>query len=154
MTDNVTSAGQPGRLAALWSVLANWRDWSLPVKLAAVTLVPVIFAIVLGAMQITDQIDKAGSYRAGGPAGRGQRRAALADRVACSASAPRRVVLLAARASDIEPETVDERRATDAARASLMRAAGRVTLDDGVTAAALRRRRQVARRAARHPRSR
>jgi signal transduction histidine kinase len=121
-------------LAALWSVLANWRDWNLPVKLAAVTLVPVIFAIVLGAMQITDQIDKASSYR------RVDRLVVVNAELRTLIESLQRertagVVLLAARAVDIEPETADERRATDAARAGFVRAAGRVTLDEEITSA-------------------
>ena len=76
MTENVTQpvSGQPdgrdsgdeeheSRLTALLTVLASWRDWNLPVKLAAVTVVPIVFAIVLGAMQIADQVDRADSYK-------------------------------------------------------------------------------------------
>ncbi|MGH3628881.1 MAG: sensor histidine kinase, partial [Sciscionella sp.] len=40
----------------------GWRNWSLPVKLAAVTLVPVLFAVVLGALQISAQVGSAGQY--------------------------------------------------------------------------------------------
>ncbi|HET9140142.1 nitrate- and nitrite sensing domain-containing protein [Actinophytocola sp.] len=53
----------PGREPSLLRLLLNWRDWNIPTKLAAVTLVPVVFAIVLGAMQIGDQVDRADSYR-------------------------------------------------------------------------------------------
>ncbi|HEY7591680.1 MAG TPA: nitrate- and nitrite sensing domain-containing protein [Actinophytocola sp.] len=135
MTDNVTSTGQPGRLAALWSVLANWRDWNLPIKLAAVTLVPVVFAIVLGAMQISDQIDEAAAYR------RVDRLVAVNSELRTLIQSLQRerttgVVLIAAGAADIEPETAGERAASDAARAGFLRAAGRVTLDEEVTAAA------------------
>ncbi|MBC6447832.1 sensor histidine kinase [Actinokineospora xionganensis] len=52
------SRSTPGR-----SVLRQWRDWRIPVKLAAVTLVPAVFAIVLGALQIGSQIDRADTYR-------------------------------------------------------------------------------------------
>src|SRR5437016_3877924 len=51
------------RAPSVIRLLLYWRDWSLPAKLAAVTLVPVVFAIVLGAMQIAGQVDRAGSYR-------------------------------------------------------------------------------------------
>ncbi len=134
MTDNVTRTGEPGRLSALWSVLANWRDWNLPVKLAAVTLVPVIFAIVLGAMQISDQIDKAGSYR------RVDRLVVVNSELGRLIESLQRertagVVLLAARAADIGPATADAHDGTDKARDGFARAAARVTLDEEITAA-------------------
>jgi signal transduction histidine kinase len=116
----------------LWSVLANWRDWNLPVKLAAVTLVPVIFAIVLGAMQIADQVDQAASYR------RVDRLVVVNEELRTLVAALQKertagVVLLAARAADIEPELADEQRATNSARDGFTRAAGRVTLDEQIT---------------------
>ncbi|MGP4021054.1 nitrate- and nitrite sensing domain-containing protein [Saccharopolyspora sp. 5N708] len=53
------SAGEAGRtrFRAL-----QWRNWSLPTKLAAVVLVPVIFAITLGIGQIRWQVDQAAEY--------------------------------------------------------------------------------------------
>jgi hypothetical protein len=115
------------RWSALLSVLANWRDWNIPVKLAAVTLVPVVFAIVLGTMQISDQVDKAAAYR------RVDRLVVvnekLRDLVATlQAERGSAGVLLAARASDVAPQLADEYRATDDARAAFLRATGRVTL--------------------------
>nr|WP_228046233.1 nitrate- and nitrite sensing domain-containing protein [Saccharopolyspora sp. HNM0983] len=41
----------------------QWRNWPLPTKLAAVVLVPLIFAITLGVGQIGWQVDQAGEYR-------------------------------------------------------------------------------------------
>jgi signal transduction histidine kinase len=41
----------------------QWRNWSLLTKLAAVVLVPVIFAITLGVGQIRWQVDQAEEYR-------------------------------------------------------------------------------------------
>ncbi|MFC5064890.1 nitrate- and nitrite sensing domain-containing protein, partial [Actinomycetospora atypica] len=38
------------------------RNWSLPVKLAAVLLVPTLFVITLGVLRIVEQTDKASSY--------------------------------------------------------------------------------------------
>jgi signal transduction histidine kinase len=118
----------------LWSVLANWRDWNLPTKLAAVTLVPVIFAVVLGAMQISDQIDKAGSYR------RVDRLVVVNAELRTLIEALQRertagVVLLADRSAAVAADTADERRTTDAARTGFVRAAERVTLDEEITAA-------------------
>ncbi|OLR94723.1 hypothetical protein BJP25_10915 [Actinokineospora bangkokensis] len=43
--------------------MTRWRDWGIPVKLGAVILVPVAFAVVLGALRISDQVERADSYR-------------------------------------------------------------------------------------------
>ena len=42
--------------------LLQWRNWSLPTKLAAVVLVPVIFAITLGVGQIQWQVEQSDDY--------------------------------------------------------------------------------------------
>ncbi|MFI0463187.1 nitrate- and nitrite sensing domain-containing protein [Saccharopolyspora sp. 5N102] len=42
--------------------VVQWRNWSLPTKLGAVVLVPVIFAITLGIGQIRWQVDRAAEY--------------------------------------------------------------------------------------------
>jgi signal transduction histidine kinase len=125
------------RLSALWSVLAHWRDWNLPVKLAAVTLVPVIFAIVLGAMQIADQVDRAGSYR------QVDRLVVVNQELRGLLAGLQRersdgTMLLASRAPDIAAQLADERDAVDAATGEFVRAAGRVTLDHDITAARYR----------------
>ncbi|MFI7680648.1 nitrate- and nitrite sensing domain-containing protein [Actinophytocola sp. NPDC049390] len=122
------------RWSTLVSVLANWRDWNIPVKLAAVTLVPVVFAIVLGTMQISDQVDKASSYR------RVDRLVVVNEELRGLVGALQRErgaasVLLSARAEDAVARMADERRATDAAQAAFLRAAGRVTLDHEAAAA-------------------
>lgn len=44
------------------AVLA-WRDWKLPVKLAAVTLVPIVLAIALGVSVLTSTSESSASYR-------------------------------------------------------------------------------------------
>lgn len=43
--------------------LLAWRDWKLPVKLAAVTLVPLVIAVVLGASTLSSQIARSDSYQ-------------------------------------------------------------------------------------------
>ncbi|MBB5153746.1 sensor histidine kinase [Saccharopolyspora phatthalungensis] len=53
------SAGGFGRAR---DALVQWRNWSLPTKLAAVVLVPVIFAITLGVGQIRWQVEQAAEY--------------------------------------------------------------------------------------------
>ncbi len=130
-----SSADEPqSRLSALWSVLAHWRDWNLPVKLAAVTLVPVIFAIVLGAMQIADQVDRAASYR------QVDRLVVVNQELRGLLAGLQRersdgAVLLASRAPDIAAQLADERSTVDAARDELINAAGQITLDHEITAA-------------------
>ncbi|PKW14083.1 nitrate- and nitrite sensing domain-containing protein [Saccharopolyspora spinosa] len=51
-----------GRFGRTRDTVVQWRNWSLPTKLAAVVLVPVIFAITLGIGQIRWQVDKAAEY--------------------------------------------------------------------------------------------
>jgi signal transduction histidine kinase len=45
-----------------WATLAEWRNWRLPVKVAAVLAVPAVAAIVLGAVQIHGDVSSANSY--------------------------------------------------------------------------------------------
>ncbi|HEX5403112.1 MAG TPA: nitrate- and nitrite sensing domain-containing protein [Pseudonocardiaceae bacterium] len=45
-----------------WSVFAQWRNWRLPVKVAAVLAVPAIAAVTLGAVQIHGDITNASTY--------------------------------------------------------------------------------------------
>ncbi|WP_034272317.1 sensor histidine kinase [Haloechinothrix halophila] len=57
---------EPGRGASWRSWLGKllaWRDWKLPVKLAAVTLVPLVIAVVLGASTLSSQISRSDSYQ-------------------------------------------------------------------------------------------
>jgi signal transduction histidine kinase len=122
------------RWSALLSVLANWRDWNIPVKLAAVTLVPVVFAVVLGTMQISDQVDKASAYR------RVDRLVVVNEKLrdlvaALQAERGAAGVLLASRAGDVVAQLADERRDTYHARVDFLRATGRVTLDQEAGAA-------------------
>ncbi|HEY0806765.1 MAG TPA: nitrate- and nitrite sensing domain-containing protein [Pseudonocardiaceae bacterium] len=46
----------------MWESLAEWRNWRLPVKVAAVLVVPVIAAVALGAIQIRSDIGRANSF--------------------------------------------------------------------------------------------
>jgi signal transduction histidine kinase len=118
----------------LLRLLSNWRDWNIPAKLAAVTLVPVVFAIVLGAMQIGDQVRRADAYR-------------QADRLITAGEALRslvnalqreRTLTTAALAATQPPPTTavaGEQRSTDAAREVFLRAARRATFHNEVTSA-------------------
>jgi signal transduction histidine kinase len=42
--------------------ITRWRNWRLPVKITAVVLVPMVFALVLGVLQIRGQIHQANEY--------------------------------------------------------------------------------------------
>ncbi|MEQ0557459.1 nitrate- and nitrite sensing domain-containing protein [Amycolatopsis sp. NEAU-NG30] len=48
---------------AAWQALVRWRDWSLPVKLSAVTVVPIVLALVLGITTIAAQVGRSGEYQ-------------------------------------------------------------------------------------------
>ncbi|MEV6827817.1 nitrate- and nitrite sensing domain-containing protein [Amycolatopsis sp. NPDC051102] len=48
---------------AVWRALVQWRDWSLPVKLSAVTVVPIVLALVLGSTTIAAQVGRSGEYQ-------------------------------------------------------------------------------------------
>ncbi|MEV4054204.1 nitrate- and nitrite sensing domain-containing protein [Amycolatopsis sp. NPDC049688] len=48
---------------AVWRALVQWRDWSLPVKLSAVTVVPIVLALVLGITTIAAQVGRSGEYQ-------------------------------------------------------------------------------------------
>jgi signal transduction histidine kinase len=46
----------------VWSSVSDWRNWRLPVKLAAVLAVPVLVAVVAGVLQIRSYVESANSY--------------------------------------------------------------------------------------------
>ncbi|MFD2396138.1 nitrate- and nitrite sensing domain-containing protein [Prauserella oleivorans] len=54
--------GTPPPKPSKWRALARWRDWSLPAKLGAVTLVPIVLALVLGGTTLAGRIDSADRY--------------------------------------------------------------------------------------------
>ncbi|TWE22130.1 sensor histidine kinase [Prauserella muralis] len=45
-----------------WRALTRWRDWSLPVKLGAVTLIPIVIALVLGGLTFSNQLERSDRY--------------------------------------------------------------------------------------------
>ena len=118
-------------------LLLSWRNWNIPTKLTAVTLVPVVFAIVLGAMQIADQVGQAESYR-------------QVDRLVAVNAQLRPLVgalqqertattaMLAAgpvNPAMLNKELADERQSVDVARTALMRAAHRARFHNEITSA-------------------
>ncbi|KZB84481.1 sensor histidine kinase [Amycolatopsis regifaucium] len=54
---------RPSRWATGWRALVRWRDWSLPVKLSAVTLVPILIALALGIATIASQVGRSDGYQ-------------------------------------------------------------------------------------------
>ncbi|WP_235921531.1 sensor histidine kinase [Lentzea tibetensis] len=48
--------------ARSWRKISDWRNWRLPVKLAAVLLVPVSVAVGAGVLQIAGYVDRSNSY--------------------------------------------------------------------------------------------
>ncbi|WP_326951467.1 nitrate- and nitrite sensing domain-containing protein [Amycolatopsis sp. NBC_01307] len=48
---------------AVLQALVRWRDWSLPVKLSAVTVVPIVLAMVLGITTIAGQVGRSDDYQ-------------------------------------------------------------------------------------------
>ncbi|MFD4674545.1 nitrate- and nitrite sensing domain-containing protein [Lentzea sp. NPDC058450] len=111
----------------MFKSLANWRNWRLPVKLAAVLIVPVTIAVGAGVVLINSQIERADSYA------ELQRlvkvRAALIP-VIEGVQAERRIV-----AEGVGPEALAEQsKRTDDARAVLRDQIGRTSLSEVVTA--------------------
>ncbi|WIX93311.1 nitrate- and nitrite sensing domain-containing protein [Amycolatopsis sp. DG1A-15b] len=56
-------APRRSRGKAVWRALVQWRDWSLPVKLSAVTVVPIVLALVLGVATIAAQVGRSDDYQ-------------------------------------------------------------------------------------------
>ncbi|HVV10162.1 nitrate- and nitrite sensing domain-containing protein [Amycolatopsis sp.] len=54
--------GQQPKRPSKWRAAARWRDWRLSVKLAAVTLVPIVIALVLGGITISNQVSRNNDY--------------------------------------------------------------------------------------------
>ncbi|EHR62135.1 nitrate- and nitrite sensing domain-containing protein [Saccharomonospora cyanea] len=54
--------GEEDRPRSRWRAALRWRDWNLPLKLGAVTLIPIVIAVVLGAITLGNQIGRADQY--------------------------------------------------------------------------------------------
>ncbi|WP_116101194.1 nitrate- and nitrite sensing domain-containing protein [Amycolatopsis thermalba] len=54
--------GQQPEEPSKWATLTRWRDWRLSAKLAAVSLVPIVVALVLGGITIGNQVERSGNY--------------------------------------------------------------------------------------------
>ena len=125
------------RAPSVWALLLSWRNWNIPTKLTAVTLVPVVFAIVLGAMQIADQVARAEAYR------QVDRLVAVNEQLrplvgALQQERTATTALLAAGQANIaalSKELADEQHNTDVGRTALLRAARRATFHNEITSA-------------------
>jgi signal transduction histidine kinase len=115
--------------------ILRWRDWHLRTKLAAVTLVPLVFVVALGAVQIHGQVDRAESYR------RVDRLVALSDQLRHTVGGLQQeraesAKLLVAGAADPGAELRQEYQATDVNWSAMSRAAETVTFVTPVAAEA------------------
>ncbi|MBP2324162.1 signal transduction histidine kinase [Kibdelosporangium banguiense] len=106
--------------------ILRWRDWHLRTKLAAVTLVPLVFVVALGAVQIHGQVARAESYR------RVDRLVALSDQLRHTIGGLQQeraesARLLVAGVADPGAELRQEYQATDVNWAAMSRAAESVS---------------------------
>ncbi|MGX7828466.1 nitrate- and nitrite sensing domain-containing protein [Actinokineospora sp. 24-640] len=62
MTVAALEVDQQKRGRPSWTAVADWRNWRLPVKLAAVLVVPVLVAIGAGALQIQGYVARSANY--------------------------------------------------------------------------------------------
>ncbi|UOX93320.1 nitrate- and nitrite sensing domain-containing protein [Amycolatopsis sp. FBCC-B4732] len=121
---------------ALWHALVHWRDWSLPVKLSAVTVVPIVIALVLGITTIAAQVGRSDEYQ------RLDRLVALGGQVrALTGALQQERTVTAAMLTDGTvggtPELAAARKATDAAVGPFTAAQSRAAaIEPGVAGAA------------------
>ncbi|XHU13147.1 nitrate- and nitrite sensing domain-containing protein [Amycolatopsis sp. WGS_07] len=116
------------RWSSGWRSALRWRDWSLPVKLSAVTLVPIVLALVLGITAIAGQVSRSSDYQ------RIDRLVALSTQLRALTDGLQRertqtAAQLTAGTSGVTPELKAARAATDAAVAPFTEAAARVGAD-------------------------
>jgi signal transduction histidine kinase len=111
----------------MFNALVNWRNWRLPVKLAAVLIVPVFIAVGVGVLQIRSHMERAESYA------ELQRlvkvRAALIP-VIEGVQAERRIIAEGSGQQALQEQV----RRTDESRTALREQVGRTSLSDVVTA--------------------
>ncbi|WP_037356271.1 sensor histidine kinase [Amycolatopsis orientalis] len=116
------------RWSSGWRAALRWRDWSLPVKLSAVTIVPIVLALVLGITAIAGQVSRSSDYQ------RIDRLVALSTQLRALTDGLQRertqtASQLIAGTSGVTPELKAARAATDAAVAPFTEAAARVGAD-------------------------
>ncbi|MTD58961.1 nitrate- and nitrite sensing domain-containing protein [Amycolatopsis pithecellobii] len=126
--------GQQPRRPSKWRAISRWRDWRLSVKLAAVTLIPILIALVLGGITISNQVQRSGDYE------RINRLVVLSTDVRALVDAlqqerTRTAALLTQGTVGSSPELDAARAATDRALKPLSADTGRVTEVDTAVAA-------------------
>ncbi|HWD04969.1 MAG TPA: nitrate- and nitrite sensing domain-containing protein [Amycolatopsis sp.] len=115
---------RPSRSSS-WRAALRWRDWSIPVKLAAVTLVPIVLALVLGVTAIVGQVSRSGDYeRIDKLVGLSTQLRKLTDDLQKERTLT--AAQLAMGASGVSPDLKSARAATDAAIDPFLTAANRV----------------------------
>lgn len=126
--------GQQPRRPAKWRAITRWRDWSISVKLAAVTLVPIVIALVLGGITISNQVQRSTDFE------RIDRLVVLSTDVRALVDAlqqerTRTAALLTQGTVGSSPELDAARAATDTALKPLATDTARVTQVDNAVAA-------------------
>ncbi|SEP34627.1 sensor histidine kinase [Amycolatopsis saalfeldensis] len=119
-----------------WRAVLGWRDWSLAVKLSAVTLVPIVLAVVLGVTAIVGQVSRSDDY------GRIDRLVGLSTQLRALTDGLQRERTLTAQqliagSAGVTPELKAARAATDAAVDPFTTAAGRVGGDESSVSGAV-----------------
>ncbi|MEU4668670.1 nitrate- and nitrite sensing domain-containing protein [Amycolatopsis sp. NPDC023774] len=108
-----------------WRAALRWRDWSIPVKLSAVTLVPIVLALVLGITAIAGQVSRSDDYeRIDKLVGLSTQLRKLTDGLQKERTLT--AAQLTAGAAGVTPELKAARAATDAAVEPFITAANRV----------------------------
>jgi signal transduction histidine kinase len=119
-----------------WRAVLGWRDWSLAVKLSAVTLVPIVLAVVLGVTAIVGQVGRSDDYeRIDRLVGLSTQLRALTDGLQHERTLTAQQLI--AGSAGVTPELKAARAATDAAVDPFTTAAGRVGADESSVSGAV-----------------
>jgi signal transduction histidine kinase len=114
----------------------GWRDWSLAVKLSAVTLVPIVLAIVLGVTAIVGQVSRSQDYeRIDRLVGLSTQLRALTDGLQHERTLTAQQLIVGS--AGVTPELKAARAATDAEIDPFTTAAGRVGADESSVSGAV-----------------
>ncbi|WP_328607856.1 nitrate- and nitrite sensing domain-containing protein [Amycolatopsis sp. NBC_00345] len=119
-----------------WRAVLGWRDWSLAVKLSAVTLVPIVLAVVLGVTAIVGQVSRSDDYeRIDRLVGLSSQLRALTDGLQHERTLTAQQLIVGS--AGVTPELKAARAATDAAVDPFTTAAGRVGADESSVSGAV-----------------
>ncbi|MDT8914197.1 nitrate- and nitrite sensing domain-containing protein [Amycolatopsis sp. PS_44_ISF1] len=124
------------RWSAVRRAVLGWRDWSLAVKLSAVTLVPIVLALVLGITAIAGQVGRSDDYdRIDRLVGLSAQLRSLTDGLQRERTLTARQLI--AGSAGVTPELKAARAATDAAVEPFTTAAGRIGSDESSVSGAV-----------------